>query len=486
MIIKFFSGFAKKENSTKQPASSSGTDYNVVLKDGASMIEPTVILHSTTKPVFNYAYIADTGRYYYVDDIINLSKDIWQISMHTDVLATFKTAIGAASLYVLRSAAAYDGNIVDNYYALKVTKTNQRVTVNSIVNAGGTSAYANVDNGCFIVGIVGATGSLTTDAIYGSVTYYAFRRANLQALVRMLIDDNRLENWGLDNLADLPIKLQKSIVDPLQWIKSCIWVPIPYDDITGTSVGQLYAFGMEIQETGFACKQVSGNPPQKLLTTQITIPAHPAAATRGNYLNVEPFTRMQLLFPPFGNFELDTTVLTQASDLAIMVYLDLITGAGTLRVSAEGDGQYLINTKTQIGVPINLTQVTHDYMSMFGGLIGGAVTTGANAALGNPVGIVGGVMSAIGSVVNSFRPIVSSLGSNGGFSDLTGRPTLACQFYDVTAEDNANCGRPLCQVRQISTLPGYNIVKEGDVEIDGFGTEQAIVKSYLEGGFYYE
>lgn len=481
--------FAKRENSTKQPAAGSGTDYNVTLKERTSLIAPVVVLRSTTKPVYNYAYIPDMDRYYYIDDITNDGLNIWIIAMHTDVLASYKYEIGNARLYVLRAAAAYDGNIIDNFYPVKVTKTNQRVTVNSILNAGGTSAYADVNNGCFIVGIVGATGSLTTNAIYGSVTYYAFNRANFAYLVHMLLDDNVLENWGLADLSDLTIKLQKSIIDPLQWIKSCVWIPVPYSEITGTSVGQLYAFGMEIsgsQPGDFYCKQISGNPPQKTATTTITIPAHPLAATRGAYLNVEPFTRMQLLFPPFGNFELDTSVLVQADSLAITVFIDLITGAATLRVGGEGDGQFLINAKTQVGVPINLTQVTHDYLSMLGGVVGGGITAGAAAALSNPVGIIGGAVSAIGSVVNAFKPVVSSLGGNGGFSDLSGKPTLACQFYDVPEEDNTNAGRPLCQMRTINTLSGYILVREGDVEMNGVGGEQAAVKSYLEGGFYYE
>lgn len=488
MLIRFYN-FAKRENSTKQPAAGSGTEYDVVLKDGSSLIQPTVILRLEYKPVYNYAYIADMDRFYFVDDIVNLSKNIWEISMHTDVLASFRVEITNAELYVLRAAADYDGNIIDNFYPVKVTKTNERVTVDSILNAGGSSAYANVNNGCFIVGIVGATGSLTTNAIYGSVTYYAFNRANFAKLISLLLDDDVLENWGLADLSDLTIKLQKSIIDPLQWIKSCVWVPIAYNEIDGTSVGQLYAFGMEIsgsQPGDFYCKQISGNPPQEVLTTTITIPPHPMAASRGDYLNVEPFTRMQLLFPPFGNFELDTSVLTQADNLAITVYIDLITGAGTLRVGAEGDGQFLINAKTQVGVPINLTQVTHDYLSMFGGLIGGGISAGVGAATANPVGIIGGVVSAIGSVVNAFKPVVSSMGGNGGFSDLSGKPTLACQFYDIPDEDNANAGRPLCQVRRLGSLPGYILVREGDVEINGFGDEQAILKSYLEGGFYYE
>ena len=77
MIIRFYN-FAKRENSTKQPASGSGTEYNVVLKDDSSLIQPVVILHMTTKPVYNYAYIPDMDRFYYVDDVVNMGKHIWE------------------------------------------------------------------------------------------------------------------------------------------------------------------------------------------------------------------------------------------------------------------------------------------------------------------------------------------------------------------------------------------------------------------------
>lgn len=481
MIIRFYN-FAKRENSTKQPASGSGTEYNVILKENASLINPVVILRLTEKPVYNYAYIPDMDRFYYIDDIENDGKERWVISMHTDVLASFKVEIGNASLYVLRSAADYDGNIVDNYYPVKVTKTNVRNTVDSLVNAGGTSAFANIDNGCFIVGIVGHSPSSSFN--FGSIRYYAIERSQLDTLVTQLLSDSVAQNAGLSGSGDFSLELQKSIIDPLSFIKSCIWVPIAYNDINNVlPYGRIYAGDWVISVNH---KQINNNPPQKTLTTTITIPKHPSAATRGNYLNCEPYTRYQLLIPPFGNFELDSTVLTQASTLSITIYLDLLTGVGTLRVSGEGDGQYLINSKTQIGVPINLTQITHDYLGSAGGILGGVVSAGAGLAMGNPVGIIGGVMSAIGSAVNAYKPIVSSMGGNGGFSDLTGRITLAGQFYDVAEEDNANCGRPLCQLRQISTLGGFTMVKEGDVEINGFGSEQSLVKSYLESGFYYE
>jgi hypothetical protein len=56
---------------------------------------------------------------------------------------------------------------------------------------------------------------------------------------------------------------------------------------------------------------------------------------------------------------------------------------------------------------------------------------------------------------------------------------------DIVAEDNEHSGRPLCQIRRISTLPGYLLIKDGEVDINGFAGEAEAVRAYLEGGFFY-
>ena len=53
-------------------------------------------------------------------------------------------------------------------------------------------------------------------------------------------------------------------------------------------------------------------------------------------------------------------------------------------------------------------------------------------------------------------------------------------------DDNTHNGRPLCDVRQISSLSGYMIIQDGDVTIAGTATEDSKIRNYLEAGFYYE
>ena len=484
--------FSKRQNSTKKPSgtgSEAWTEFDCWLKNPTSVVDPVVVMEYNDKTQYynyNYAYIqAFDNRYYFISDIVSVGNT-WELSLTTDILATYKTQIGDSSMYVLRAAAAYDGDLVDDYYPIGVTHTNSVTLADNPLVANGSNAYANVNNGCFILGIVGATGSLTSDSVYGSITYYAMQRSSLMILVHMLLDNNILENAGLST-SDMQIELQKAIIDPMQFIKSCIWVPVSYTDVSSAvEVGQLYAFGIEFQDQYFKCKQVVANPPHVVFNTSISIPKHPLAATRGVYMNCEPFSRYQLLYPPFGIFDLDTTAMCSGTTLSVGVELDLITGSGRLGVTGETNGKFLAFAKSQIGVPIQLSQVTYDYVGAATGLFSGAVGLVANAASGNIAGALINGAGLIGTAANAMRPSVTSLGGNGGYADLSGKIHLLAQFYHMPGEDNTNAGRPLCETRQLSTLSGYQKILDGDVAIPGTAGEQAALKAFLEGGYFYE
>ena len=57
---------------------------------------------------FNYMYIADFGRYYFIDDIVSINQGIWEVSGHVDVLETYKTAILANKAIVKRQQSKYN------------------------------------------------------------------------------------------------------------------------------------------------------------------------------------------------------------------------------------------------------------------------------------------------------------------------------------------------------------------------------------------
>lgn len=86
-----------------------GGSYTCTLKDTTSVLNPVLILR-TSDPVYNYnyLYIQEFGRYYFINDIRSVNNNVWEISAHVDVLETYKTAILANSAVIKRQASQYN------------------------------------------------------------------------------------------------------------------------------------------------------------------------------------------------------------------------------------------------------------------------------------------------------------------------------------------------------------------------------------------
>lgn len=476
--VQFYS-FSKRENSTVRPTGD-GTIYSCVLKSESSQASPVIEMDLGTadRPVWNYAYIPSFNRYYWISDWTWIDNRLWQASLATDLLATFRDQIGAASLYVLRSSAASDGEIVDDYYPCKVTCQTQTAIGNSPWIHTSGSDDIDLSAGVFVVGYV-TSQQPNNSHMYGSVVYSAMKQSGLRALVDHLLGDLQVLDPDF-NTADASLALQKSLIDPLSYIKSCIWMPVLYESLPGTENDEI-----KIWDWSFDCthKIISNDPPYIQYTVTMPITKHPLTATRGNYLNTSPYTRINLDLPPFGNIELDTTLTANATQMQALIAFDLITGQGRSRIMVDG-----VNTDTmesQIGVPIQLSQVMKDYLGTAQSAFNGIMGTIGSALTGNVTGAITSAGNGIANSVRAMQPRNSSVSGNGSFSHLKNRPRLYHQFMTPVDEDNDHCGRPLCQIRQVNTLPGYLLIKDAELDLPGFAGESEAVRAYLESGFFY-
>lgn len=88
----------------------SGLDITgCVLKDETSILRPTIrILTNSDIYTYNYMYIAEFERYYFIDDIVSVNNNKWEVSAHVDVLETYKNGILAQSAVVRRQQKKYN------------------------------------------------------------------------------------------------------------------------------------------------------------------------------------------------------------------------------------------------------------------------------------------------------------------------------------------------------------------------------------------
>ena len=456
---------SKRDNSTKQPAGTP-VEYDCILKDGCSIFTPSIKLDlgvSDDPSQYNYAYIPAFGRYYFIEDWFFTDR-LWIANLNVDVLATYKTQIGNSSLYVMRAAGAHDGDVIDTLYPAKT----------GCSYASDTKGNPWNTTGCFVIGVV------TKDAAFGSLNYYVLSAADLAALCAKLTDPAQIITEANHFLpTELSTGLQLSLVDPIQYIKTCVMLPVAEQEIT--NLGTDAAFPVYNWEPAVNGKKVY---PTSRINKSFTfdISKHPDTAARGNYVNASPFTKITLTIPPYGCIDIDTSVTCNASTLTVDVDVDPLNGKGILVVKCNNI--ILNRLEAQIGVPISLSSVTRDYIAGATsalGAVGGAIS----GFMGNIGGFIGAA-SGIGNAVESLMPRAQTIGTTGSFVSNRGDFRLDHQFFRPVSDDNTHNGRPLCQVRQLNTLSGYMLIQDGDVQITGTATEDSRIRNYLETGFYYE
>ena len=470
-MIATFLKITKDINSTKRPTAgeiTAGTTFDIELIESTDILNPDIrILRDPVQlsPAdYNYVYIPVFERYYYISTWTYHARG-WVCTCVVDVLASWKTEIGALSLYVTRSASQYDTDVMDTLYPVKTSCTVDEVPL--------TNPWTySVSGGCFVIGVISKT------AQYGSVQYTAMSYSTFATLCSALLDDSILHDFSID---DASLALQKSVVNPIQYIVSAVFLPIPYASITGTTSTTLDVWDWTL--TGIANTKITLNPYSDN-SMNVTLPKHPATASRGNYCNASPYTRAELYFPPFGSIELDTSITATHPYIYIRYSVDYISGVGTVKVyaretSASAEQSLLANVSAQVGVPVQISQVTRNYLggisSIFGSIA--SIFTGDFMGAG----------SGVGSAISSFTPHQTSVGTNGSFYQLQYAPAVYMNFADATADDNAHYGRPLMGVRTLNTLAGFIQVQKAEIEITGcLYDECEQIKNHLESGFYYE
>ena len=451
-----FYTFQKRINSTKQPTG--GSSYNIILKEGCSVNHPTIALDiglASSPAALNYCYITEFGRYYWVK--WRFEDRLWIGECNVDPLASFKTQIGSSNCYVARSASSYNLRVVDNFYPALAQNTHEANTITSPFDKEGS----------YVVGIQGKG----SGGKGGAVTYYRATADGLKTLINYMLADASI--YAQTDISD---ELLKCVFNPLQYIVSCMWFPFSPPVASGG-----LSFGWwDASISGIS--RLSGL--EWGANMSFTIPKHPKAATRGQYLNLPPFASYRLEAGQWGVIPLDNFNLLDNTSLNCDYKVDLMTGSGRFNIQYRDKLIYESIHTAQIGVPIQLGQNMFNQGALMGAA-GGAVNTVKSAVTGDPAGMLVNGLSAIGDAAQLTQSIPSSVGSNGtiSFNNVFG---IMADFLDIADEDIQSRGRPLCQAKTINSLSGYIQCFDADPAVSCSDEELSMIVQYMNNGFFYE
>lgn len=502
--------FSKKRNSTAIPGSGvSYSQVNCVNKGTLDILHPEIILKYTegaehnisTLVNTNYAYIPAFERWYYVRSWNNDGQQ-WTVSMDVDALASWRQTIGAQSIYIYRSAAAYNLRLTDNVYPQQTRPNRTIITLPQVwteQNVHGTSII-----GTIIAGIASGNGT----------KFYGFTMGSWYAFLNHLFSADYY-NRVLGEFGATEYPEAKVAINPLQFITSCMFVPLQIGPNAGT-YGIPYASTETHIKVGSvsvpAAAAISGYTAYEIMDSETwvytisapagetgPIPDHPQIS-RGEYLNYSPYTSVDLFWPPCGTIPLDPTIIYHANNIKIVFRLDFRAGRGLLDVIAEftsfpAEENHLYRGEFAIGAAIQLSNVMTPgagpadaaWAGIMSNLFGGSEFAKNLYSTAANLPVIGGILSSgVSDAVHGNIPRLSTSGSFGTTATMAGTPAVIVRYWTIAAEDLTGKGRPLCEVRQISSIPGFMIADADELSLPCMDEEATAIRSAVSGGFYYE
>lgn len=475
MNVSFYN-FSKKSNSTAQPpASALITTLACNLKDGCTVTSPQIrVAWAANNMLPTYAYIPDWGRYYFVRDI-EYAGSALIIRLEVDPLASYKAQIGASTQYILRSAAAFNTMMQDSLYPTEAEPDIRVVTQNTPFIGGGT----------YILGVIGR-GSGGVGQPKGLV-YYAMTPAQMLAFC------DWCNSWGAaQTFGDAFAQAINTTIDTIagqllhifDYVRTAFWVPLIITDVASGSAGAVVIGGYTIPaSSGVTAYGVTNFNKIYAGANNICafyLPGHPQESALGRWTNSAPFSQHYIDVPYLGEIPLDSAQFTAGDAAIVQADVSMVDGSAQFYVLLERDGeQHMIaRYQSQLGVPIPINVVRSDAVGAAGNVISGV----ASALTGNFLGAASGIANAISSAI----PQPQSIGGLSGYHVYHLEATLVSKRWMITGTDNANHGRPLCERRQISGLPGYIQTSGAALALAATDAERNAVTAQMDAGFFYE
>ena len=491
------------------------------IKFPTSVIDPVFTMQWNSDMIvvqFNYAYIPEFNRYYFIDDIISIANNLWEVHCHVDALMSWKDEIVNNTCRVMRNEFRGNDFIVDDmaeylpYYKVKKTFDYEPVTFKQTL-----FEQAHGENDCAFVVCVRINSVGTTQGSYNEQNTYEVSVPNDSISV---LQGTNL-NYYITNESNIFKFL--SFIDNNSQAASYVngvWVyPFKFAEVGDSTTRPdlvwetIMPNGIDTEAQGFrvgAGFSIDGNASLQLYQA----------------LNVDftliTGTAISIWLPFYGFYDLNISKfisLIQSFDehfyLDIRYYIDLVTHSITYIIAyqtyeAEADRyRYIcidrLNVPCGVGVEFNIDNAdqvernrTADSIRLVGNIIGSVAGIGGSAAsgfvggalvrqragraIGAMTGAIGGATQAIGGILKSASdffanrvvdvPYGSTVSNNGETY-----PWFYYNTYDILVsvavrdlahdrDDNYKhlCGMPCDIIDTLSNMHGYTIVS--DIHLD--------------------
>lgn len=413
---------------------------------------------------FNYAYIPQFHRYYFVSSIGTGANGLYVVSLSVDVLMSFKDYFLQLDAVIERNEFEYDALIDDISASYKMS---DEVTFQTPANVASDPIEFNSDLSLtdynFVINFMSADMAYNTDKVtppsgsnlpeISSACFTTFKTTNAMSL----------STGGVMAIAE----------------------EILNDDTLNSYVKTLIAFPFEVPVKSNTTWDV------KLGNKTIHADAKYTKSVLGDYLEVlrfkfpaitsydmlPPYTRYELFIPFYGYVELDAKLLSNRY-LSLYYVPNYEDGSADVFLYDISEKRTIFTASCQLGVKLafdstNNREITDQRnaiaLSTAVSVLGGVLSLGLGVGAGNPIAIAGGAMkitSSVASAINANAMLYDkaqvgfSSGTTALYTNL--KPFLRIRKKTRLVEDEQAYahayGKPLMQSKLLSSLAGFTIV----------------------------
>ena len=466
MLNATFYTFSKRENSTLRPTGE-GAVIPVCLKVPSSIENPTLEIHNANIAAYNYMYISDYGRYYFITDRESIAKDTYIVTCRVDALASFKDEIAGQSVFAEYASYGYSPWLsdprVNKTQAITINRQAELVELFEHKTLGGLRMF----HFCRVIANGGVLNGY--EVIQGNDT--------LRQLINLLTSKNDIRTLMLDIGGADPFDSICEIWDSPLNMSAC------HEE---SDFGTVHVWECEIGG-------------RRLLNSDIKLHRAEMNLHHGDLYGDfrDEWLIYQLFLPYVGVINLPTELCNICDTVIIRYAGDCTNGQIAYSVVLEGDQQIPIGT---YGACLKSANAMARQQGAEGRWAAGAMSVaGAAIAAGAFTGNAAAAVAAAGAAEISTFIGMAGPGKMEQAGSFTGGLACCGLLYEsdrfilevmkpgtITEPSHYTAlgGRPV--QKYVTIQSGFVKTRNASVAISGTDNERATINAYLNGGVYYE
>lgn len=444
-----------------------GTTLTGTLRAPASVTDPVIVIEKNSFPSWNYAYISEFGRYYFITNITSVRENLWQIDMHVDVLMSFSATILTQEAFVSRNEFDEDNRIADlkrPSLSRSVISYNEFLTNPFNVVESGIPTVANQKKSYVIV----LARSLATSDMPQSYT----APTNISPLVFPNGQQYMTIGGSQTLIATKWEEINNLFSGSYNTDQVIAIISYPFDVVAQANAGGVFSQDDTFNIGGY---NLTGRELSPYYSSIISLGSKAVTGYYSDWRDYEPYTEYKLYMPYIGYVSLPSEEIV---DHTIFVKYAVDMSNGNANAFVICNSRIIYTQQCQIGIQIPLSRSNayewqRNNMLNFMSGVSGMGKLVAGGASKNPALIAKGISDIGSSVYNTMHNhlMISGALAQPNVSRYSpskcGLYVQRQQFYTLTDYGHM-VGYPVNNIDTLNTYQGFTVCES--VHLNGFTT----------------